>query len=141
MIEVGTARDPLLKRPFSYFRKTAGSIQFLYSVRGSGTLLMKDFKQGRIVTLLGPLGTGYPRPEDGCIPVLLSGGTGIASIFSLAEELSQKAYFLHGARCKDDLLLRDELKQLENKPVVCLNCTDDGNPCLRPYQASCGYMA
>lgn len=127
MIAVSSSYDPLLKRPFSYFRKTSESIHFLYTVVGKGTSLMREFKQGDIVRIIGPLGTGYPKPEDGSTPLLVAGGTGVASILSLAEELPQKAYFLHGAKCKDEFLILDELKWLENKKIMCMNCTDDGS--------------
>ena len=124
MLEVGNSYDPLLKRPFSYFRKTSEGIQFLYTVRGKGTSLMKDFKPGRIINIIGPLGIGYPKPEEGFTPLLVAGGTGLASIFSFAEELGEKAYVFYGARCKDELLMLNEIKSLENKLFI---YTDDGS--------------
>lgn len=127
MIAVNNAYDPLLKRPFSYFKKTSESIHFVYTVRGKGTELMRDLRQDEIIHIVGPLGAGYPKPEDGSVPLLVAGGTGVASIFSLAEGLLQEAYFLHGAKCKDEFLILDELKQLESTPIMCMNCTDDGS--------------
>ncbi|MBE0426510.1 MAG: dihydroorotate dehydrogenase electron transfer subunit [Nitrospirae bacterium] len=124
MIEVGNSYDPLLKRPFSYFRKTSEDIQFLYAVRGKGTLLMKDFMEGEIINIIGPLGTGYPKPSRGYIAVLIGGGTGIASIFSLAERLTKNAYILHGAKCREELLAVNELKSLKGESFI---CTDDGS--------------
>ncbi len=124
MIEVGNSYDPLLKRPFSYFRKTSEGIHFLYTIKGKGTLLMKDFKQGRIINMIGPLGMGYPKPEEGHTPLLIAGGIGIASIFSLVEKLLKKAYLLYGAKSKDKVLLLNELKSLGNEPLI---CTDDGS--------------
>ena len=127
MIAVSNSYDPLLKRPFSYFKKTTESIQFLYKVIGKGTSLMKDMKQGDVINIIGPLGTGYPKPENSSIPLLVAGGTGAASILSLAEELPQKAYFLNGAKCKEEYLILDELKHLEKKDIMCMNCTEDGS--------------
>jgi len=124
MIEVGNSYDPLLKRPFSYFRKTEEGIQFLYTIKGKGTLLMKDFKQGKNINIIGPLGTGYPKPERGYIPLLVAGGMGIASIFSLVEKLSKKVYVLYGARNKDEILILDELKGLTDELII---STDDGS--------------
>ncbi len=122
MIEVGNAYDPLLKRPFSYFRRTLQSIQFLYTVKGKGTSLMKEFKQGRIINAIGPLGTGYPQPKNLCMPLLIAGGIGIASIFPLAEKLNKKTYILYGAKTKDDLLMLNELEILGSELIT---CTDD----------------
>jgi dihydroorotate dehydrogenase electron transfer subunit len=120
MIETGDSYDPCLKRPFSYLRKNPEWIQFLYAVRGKGTSLMKTFRTGRTINIIGPLGNGYPKPKDAQIPVLVAGGTGVASIFSLCAELPQK-YVVYGAQCKGDLLMLDELHQLNDQLIVCTN--------------------
>jgi dihydroorotate dehydrogenase electron transfer subunit len=122
MIEAGNAFDPLLKRPFSYFRSTSDTIQFLYTVKGKGTSLMKNFEQGRIINIIGPLGTGYPKPEKRYTPLLIAGGVGIASIFPLAEKLAGKSLVIYGARTKDDLLALNELEKLGSEIIT---CTDD----------------
>ncbi|MDH5767374.1 MAG: dihydroorotate dehydrogenase electron transfer subunit [Nitrospirota bacterium] len=124
MIEVGTSYDPLLKRPFSVFRKIPEGIQFLYRVIGRGTMLLKCLKDGAIINVLGPFGNRYPETESSKIPLLVAGGIGIASLFSLAETLSKKAYILYGARNKDELLMLDELKGLTDKLII---STDDGS--------------
>lgn len=120
MIETGDSYDPLLKRPFSYVRKNPEWIQFLYAVRGKGTSLMKTFKAGRTINIIGPLGNGYPKPRDAQIPLLIAGGTGVASIFSLCNELPEK-YVVYGAQCKGDLLMLDELQKLDDQLIVCTN--------------------
>jgi dihydroorotate dehydrogenase electron transfer subunit len=122
MIETGDSYDPLLKRPFSYFKKTRETVQFIYTVKGKGTSLMKDFTRGRIINVLGPLGTAYPKPEDGYTALLIAGGIGIASLFSLAETLGGKSYMLYGARGRDELVMLDEL-QKTGTPII--TCTDD----------------
>jgi dihydroorotate dehydrogenase electron transfer subunit len=122
MIEVGTAYDPLLKRPFSYLRRSADAIQFLYAVKGKGTALMKTFQQGKIINIIGPLGNAYPELEDGHTPLLAAGGIGIASLFPLAEKLGRKAHVFYGAKCKADLLMLHELGDLG---IELITCTDD----------------
>ncbi len=122
MIEVGSSYDPLLKRPFSYLRKTQESIQFVYTVKGKGTSLMKDFKKRREINVIGPLGTGYPKAEDGYTPLLIAGGIGMASLFPLAEALANKSFVIYGARSKDELVMLDEL---EKSGVAIITCTDD----------------
>jgi dihydroorotate dehydrogenase electron transfer subunit len=124
MIEVGNSYDPLLKRPFSYLKQTADSISFLYTVRGKGTSLMKTFREGRIIKIIGPLGNGYPLPPENCAPLLIAGGTGIASIYSLAEKLRTKASVFYGAKCKNELFVMDDLKNIESESFI---CTDDGS--------------
>lgn len=124
MVEVSDSYDPLLKRPFSLFREISEGIQFLYTIKGKGTILIKDFKPGKIINLLGPLGNGYPEHRSSHTPLLIAGGIGIASIFSLAEALAKKAYILYGAKSKDELLMVDELKSLGIELII---STDDGS--------------
>lgn len=122
MIGLRNTYDPLLRRPFSYFRRTAETIQFLYAVRGKGTSVMRTFDPGEILDIVGPLGKGYPDPINGNTPLLAAGGIGIASLFPLSERFARKACVLYGARCKDDLLALNHLEQLGNQLIV---CTDD----------------
>jgi dihydroorotate dehydrogenase electron transfer subunit len=124
MLEVGGSYDPLLKRPFSYLKQTADSISFLYAVRGKGTSLMKTFMEGKIIKIIGPLGNGYPLPPENCAPLLIAGGTGIASIYSLAEKLPTKACVFYGAKCKNELFVMDDLKNIGSESFI---CTDDGS--------------
>ena len=124
MIGVADSYDPLPKRPFSFFRKTSGELHFLYTVRGKGTAFMKAFREGKVIRMLGPLGNGYPRHGKSSIPLCVAGGTGIASVFSLLAKLSEKACVLYGARCKDQLLVTDELEAFGDR---CAFCTDDGS--------------
>jgi len=124
MLEISDSQDPLLKRPFSFFKKTADGIQFLYEVRGRGTLMMKDFRGGRIINVLGPLGKGYPKPEGKSTPLLIGGGIGIASIFPLIESFANRAYIFYGARNNEGLVLLNDLKSLSDKVYI---STDDGS--------------
>lgn len=122
MIQTGNSLDPLLKRPFSYFRKAPGMIQFLYAVKGRGTSIMEALKVGDELQVIGPLGIGYPALKKGTTPLLIAGGIGIASLFSLAECCMRKPYLIYGARCKNDILLLNELEQLGCELIT---CTDD----------------
>ena len=121
MLQTGKTYDPLLKRPFSLFRCQNGILQFLYRMRGKGTMCMADVKAGEVVQILGPLGNAYPVPAGDFIVV--SGGIGIASTFSLLQKYPNKAYLFYGARNCDELLMLDEAKALAKD--VCIT-TDDG---------------
>ena len=122
MIQVSESYDPLLKRPFCCLRKTPETMQFLYTVRGKGTSLMREFRKGQILNLIGPLGSGYPEALIGCSPVVIAGGTGIASLFSLIEKIGAGSRVIYGARSKDDLLMLNELDKMGIRLTV---CTDD----------------
>lgn len=116
--------DPLLKRPFSLFRKLPEGFQILYRIRGKGTSKLSGLQEDSVLDILGPLGNSYPLPEKNQIPVIIAGGIGIASVFSLAESLGEKAYIFYGARTKDDLLMLEKLKEYAKETLV---STDDGS--------------
>jgi dihydroorotate dehydrogenase electron transfer subunit len=124
MVEVNKGTDPLLKRAFSLFRKTEEGLQILYRVRGRGTGILRNMKEGTVLTMLGPLGNFYPMPPEGKTPLIIAGGIGIASVFSLVERLAGRAIVFYGARTRDDLLMLKEVKEHAKKVVV---STDDGS--------------
>lgn len=123
---VGTDRgyDPLLKRAFSLFRRTPDGLQLFYRVRGKGTSLLSSMGKGEVLDIVGPLGNSYPLPNEDQIPVVIGGGIGIASVFSLAESLSRSCHVFYGARMEDELFLAGELGGVYENLVL---CTDDGS--------------
>lgn len=124
MVEVNRGTDPLLKRAFSLFRKAEQGVQILYRIRGKGTEILRDMKEGSVVEVLGPLGTCYPVYSGELVPLVIAGGIGIASVFSLVEQLAGRAIVFYGARTKKDLLMHDELKGFAKEVIV---STDDGS--------------
>jgi dihydroorotate dehydrogenase electron transfer subunit len=123
MIEVSKGTDPLLKRAFSLFRQTPDGIQILYRIRGKGTELLRQLKEGTVLDMLGPLGNFYPLPSSE-IPLVIAGGIGIASVFSCIERLAGRAIVVYGVRMKDDLLMLQEVQSLAKEVIV---STDDGS--------------
>jgi dihydroorotate dehydrogenase electron transfer subunit len=124
MLEVSKGFDPLLKRAFSLFRRTQDGFQMLYRIKGKGTFILKDLKEGTVLHVMGPLGNGYPLPSDSESPLVIAGGIGIASVFSLVEKLSKKAFVFYGARAEQELFMTDALESFYRELVV---CTDDGS--------------
>lgn len=124
MIGTDNSYDPLLKRPFSILRQASEKVQFLYRIKGKGTEKMRQMKKGITVSLLGPLGNGYPLPGKNLTPLLIAGGIGIASLFPLAEKLAKNAYLFYGGRTKDDLFMLNELKDIVKELII---STDDGS--------------
>jgi dihydroorotate dehydrogenase electron transfer subunit len=124
MIGPGLGSDPLLKRPFSIFRMPDGKLQFLYRIRGKGTLCISNYKKGDVAQLLGPLGNSWPEPQGDFI--LVAGGIGIASVYSLLELCPQRAHVFCGCRNCDELLMLEDISRLAKKVYV---TTDDGSYC------------
>lgn len=118
--------DPLLKRPFSLFRKTGKWLQIFYRVKGRGTSMIRAMKEGSVISVLGPLGNAYPESSDDETPVILAGGIGMASIFYLAERLAARkrpATVIYGARTAEEIVFTDELQGFAGELII---CTDDG---------------
>lgn len=112
-----------LRRPISVHDAKNGKISFLYKIVGKGTKIMSEMRSGEI-KILGPLGNGYDlKIKKGSSPVIVAGGTGIASVHYLASKLKNKGTLYYGARSKNDLLCLDKFKKLGWKVSV---STEDG---------------
>lgn len=130
MLRPGGLLDPLLRRPLSIHQVTAsGLVQVLFKVIGKGTALLAEFKPGRRLDVVGPLGRGFPLQAQGRV-CLVGGGMGIAPLFFLAKEFQRRLppeaiTLLLGARTAIELRqLADEFRLLGLAPQL---ATDDGS--------------
>jgi dihydroorotate dehydrogenase electron transfer subunit len=126
--------DPLLPRPMAVFRQSPererpghSQVEILYKTEGRGTRLMADARTGDRFAVVGPLGRPFPSIGAGERAVLVGGGTGVASLFELAESADPAASVdvLLGARTADDLMGRDDYAALERVRVAI--ATEDGS--------------
>ena len=119
-----TVPGVFLRRPISVHDCGKNHAAFLYKVAGKGTKILSGIKNGEI-SLLGPLGNGYdlnlPKNSE---PVIVAGGTGIASVHFLAAKLKRSGTLFYGAASKEDLLCLGQFKKLGWKTVL---ATDDGS--------------
>jgi dihydroorotate dehydrogenase electron transfer subunit len=122
MVDAGTPIDPLLKRPFCFFRRTPEGIQLLYRIRGRGTELIAGLKAGDTVDIIGPLGRAWPAAGDKK-PLVVAGGVAIASVFPLIEGMKGRAVVIYGAKDKEELVMVDELKAISGELHI---STDNG---------------
>lgn len=120
---VGLPQDPLLKRPFSHFRKSNnGDIQIFFRIKGKGTSLLGGLREGSTVEILGPFGRPYPMPS-GDINIIVAGGIGIASLYSFIHEID-KPFVFYGARNSKELFFIDDIKERSKEVFI---TTDDGS--------------
>ncbi|MFH1368537.1 MAG: dihydroorotate dehydrogenase electron transfer subunit [Elusimicrobiota bacterium] len=113
-----------LKRPLSVYSAGGAKVAFLYKVVGPGTENLSKLKPGREIEVLGPLGTGYNvKTLNGKRPVLVAGGTGIASLNFLAEKLKVKGILFCGAKTKKELAGLEKFRKSGWKIEI---ATDDG---------------
>jgi dihydroorotate dehydrogenase electron transfer subunit len=109
--------DILLRRPFSvcglpgtFSDSATGRAQVLFKVFGRGTAMLSSLAPRAPVTVLGPLGRGFAPPSDPrAVPVLVSGGVGIAPFPLLVRELERGGrpapILFYGGRSRSDLPL------------------------------------
>lgn len=141
--EVGVPRwDPLLLRPMAVYRDLGPyavggeatderQVELLYRVVGRGTTLLAESLPGQFISVVGPLGRGFPIEAEGGLAILIGGGSGIASLYELAQALIRKGravLVILGARSKADLLARSDFAALD---VELLCTTEDGSDGIR----------
>jgi len=111
--------DPLLPRPMAVYRERRGDggalLEILFKRHGRGTALLAESLPGQRIELVGPLGRAFSDPAPGERPVLVAGGTGIASIYEFAARLAARGAapeVLLGAGSADDLMGEADFAEL-----------------------------
>lgn len=122
----GDNQSYILRRPFSIFSVTGGSLAILFKVVGKGTSWLKEAKAGSSLDIIGPLGRGFEIKKSPGPALLISGGIGIAPLRFLAEKLKKRGArvsIVLGACSKSHLPFRHELKRYVEKIYL---ITEDG---------------
>lgn len=88
MLKAWQDNDPFLMRPISLnaISRNDGTLTFLYKIVGKGTRLISMLKPGDSITVLGPLGHGYPMEKDYKRIAVIGRGIGIAPLRPLIEQ-------------------------------------------------------
>lgn len=121
--------DPLLRRPFSIAgaNQRNGYFDIIYQIRGLGTRYLAERKPGDLLDVMGPLGNGFTIDGVSGPVLLVAGGTGVAPLLFLAEELSRRGIWgtaVIGARTGSLLLGSNKLETLGFKAIA---VTEDGS--------------
>jgi len=128
MLRVSENMDPLLARPFGISSlPSKSSIEILYRVVGKGTSLLTRGSVGQTLSLLGPLGKGFPLPDKTVTPVLVAGGSGFPPLHFLSLRAGGRAHFFVGAQNKDCLPPVSILKSLRDHTAKVHVATEDGS--------------
>ncbi len=112
-----------MRRPMSVASQGGGMISIIYKVVGEGTEFMKNWSEGEIVDLIGPLGN-YWKGYTQKFSILIGGGVGIAPILNLYYELEISGAdnaLIMGARNSADHFMEH---QPQNRIYM---TTDDGS--------------
>lgn len=114
-----------LRRPISIcdIDKKAGTLRFVFEVRGKGTEVISRVNVGDNLDILGPLGNGFKAPEGKKI-VAVGGGIGVPPLLGLAKQFGENCTAILGFRSYDKIILDKEFAAYGAKTIV---CTDDGS--------------
>ncbi len=122
--------EPLLRRPISIYNmeKEKGILEFIFQVKGKGTKILAERKEGEEIDIIGPLGYGTFEIKDYKNVAIIGGGIGMFPLYELAKELKQqtitKVHTYMGFRNKDLITLEEEFKNVSDKLTI---TTDDGS--------------
>ncbi len=123
-VQLTESLDPFLRRPFSYYRVSAGRIAVLYEILGRGTGLLSQMKKGSELQVSGPLGLPFrTKIPKGKKRVLIAGGVGVPPLVFLAE-LFGAEYILIGTKSKKEVLPKSELEKVKGQVLY---STNDGS--------------
>ncbi|MFT7484184.1 MAG: dihydroorotate dehydrogenase electron transfer subunit [Candidatus Paceibacteria bacterium] len=120
---------PLIPRPFSLFKQEGSELEFLIKVIGDGTRALAGATVGSEMTLIGPLGNGWPQLEQDPPLVMLAGGIGSAPFYELVRQrlaagaAAQSMCMIYGSATAGFLY---DLAAFEALGVRVLAATDDG---------------
>lgn len=114
-------QDKLLPRPISLCEidREQGRLRVVYRVAGEGTREFSAYREGDPITILGPLGNGFPITGERVM--LIGGGIGIPPMLELAKTLPGEKTAVLGYR--NELFLNEEFERV--LPVVI--ATEDGS--------------
>jgi len=101
-----------LRRPFSIYRVAGDRLSVLCKNVGRGTEQLTRLRPGDTLSVMGPLGNGFPMQTHGRFPILVAGGYGVAPLAFLAHRLSGRGLVLIGGRTADDVLCEEDFTAL-----------------------------
>ena len=114
-----------LRRPISIcgIDKVAGTLRFVFQIRGEGTAELAQFQPGSEIEILAPLGNGFPV-DPAKRTLLVGGGIGVPPMLGVAAELKEKAVAVLGFRNQDAVILEKDFQAVGAKTLI---ATDDGS--------------
>ena len=118
-------RSRLLPRPISLCEidPAEGSLRIVYRIAGKGTEEFSSYQAGDPIEVLGPLGNGFPTPDEGKSVLLIGGGIGIPPMLQTAKSLRCAKTAVLGYR-DQNLFLKEAFEAAADQVLI---ATEDGS--------------
>lgn len=115
-----------LRRPISIcgFDAGLGILRLVFEVRGKGTAWLAQRQDGETLSLVGPLGHGFPLEDASKKAVLVGGGIGTPPLLPVARFYGANATVITGFRNGAAAILQPDF---EAAGATAILCTDDGS--------------
>ena len=114
----------LLPRPISLCEidKEGGRLHLVYRVAGGGTKEFSTLRSGEQISVMGPLGNGFPLKEAAGKKVfLMGGGIGVPPMLECAKQIAGEVQIILGYR--DVTFLKDDFEKAGKVYIA----TEDGS--------------
>ena len=102
----------------------AGILRLVFEVRGKGTAWLAQRQVGEDLSLVGPLGHGFPLLELDKKVLLVGGGIGTPPLLPVARHYGCNATVITGFRNAASAILQDDFQAVGAQTIL---CTDDGS--------------
>lgn len=114
----------LLRRPISICEidRAAGTITLVFEVRGEGTKVISELREGDTMDMLAPLGRGFSLLDNKKV-ILIGGGIGTPPMLECAKHYGKSATVITGFRSASAVILQEDFARTGAEVIL---CTDDG---------------
>ena len=128
-IRVNNDIEPFLRRPISIYnmKKEEGILEFIFQVKGKGTKILSERREGEEIDIVGPLGYGPFKYSNYENIAVIGGGIGVFPLYELAKcakKENKKVNTYLGFRSQNFVVLEKEFEQVSDKLIL---TTDDGS--------------
>lgn len=128
-IRVNDDIEPFLRRPISIYNmdKQNGILEFIFQIKGKGTKILSQKREGELIDIIGPLGFGPFKYSNYQKLGIIGGGIGVFPLYELAKSAKSENKNVNiylGFRNKELVVLENEFKNVSDKLQI---TTDDGS--------------
>lgn len=115
-----------LRRPISIcgIDREHRALRFVFQVRGEGTEILSEFREGDALDILAPLGRGFDLGDTSRRALFVGGGIGLPPLLAAAEPFGSRAVVAAGFRSRGEAILRDDFEAAGCRVKI---ATDDGS--------------